>query len=125
MEAERLVERISRYIDSGGHGSDDNLAMTAEDGLPASRVVIAFGHGRWDDVVAELAPIREPAPLRGSNAQRDVLQRTLLDAALHTKHHDLARSLVSERASPCDHQRLRRSPPDPPGPAHRLAQLTG
>lgn len=72
--------------------------MTSEVGLPASRAVVAYGQGRWDDVVAELAPIRRRLQLfGGSHAQRDVLQRTLLDAALRAGRTDLARALISER----------------------------
>ena len=33
----------------------------------------------------------------GSHAQRDVLQRTLLDAALRSGRTDMARGLISER----------------------------
>jgi len=33
----------------------------------------------------------------GSHAQRDVFQRTLLEAALRSGRYDLARSLVAER----------------------------
>jgi hypothetical protein len=72
--------------------------MTADVGLPTSRAVVAFAEGRWDDVVAELAPRRRWFNrFGGSHAQRDVLQRTLLEAAIRGDQHDLARALVSER----------------------------
>ena len=57
--------------------------MTAEIGLPSAQALVAFGRGQWSDVVATLVPIRRRLQLfGGSHAQRDVLQRTLLEAAL-------------------------------------------
>lgn len=99
-EAEAVVARLERFVTEASTDPDagSNLAMTSEVGLPASRAVVAFGQGRWDDVVAELAPIRRRLQLfGGSHAQRDVLQRTLLEAALSAGRTDLARALISER----------------------------
>lgn len=102
--ARQVVERLQSYVDQGtadGTASPlggTNLAMTAEVALPASRAVVAVAEGRWDDVVAELAPRRRRFHrFGGSHAQRDVLQRTLLEAAIRGGRHDLARALVSER----------------------------
>ena len=80
-----------------------NVMMTAEVGLPASRAAIAFTEGRYADVVAELLPIRTRFNVfGGSHAQRDVLQRTLTDAAIRSGQVELARALVSERLSERD-----------------------
>ncbi|MFP5255311.1 MAG: tetratricopeptide repeat protein [Acidimicrobiia bacterium] len=95
-DARRVVDRLEAYVAQGEGAS--NLAMTADVGLPTSRAVVAFAEGRWDDVVAELAPRRRWFNrFGGSHAQRDVLQRTLLEAAIRGDQHDLARALVSER----------------------------
>ena len=70
-----------------------NRMMTAEVGLPASRAVIAHAEERFGDVVAELLPIRRQMHwFGGSHAQRDVLQRTSLDAAIRDGQLDLARA---------------------------------
>jgi len=72
--------------------------MSAEIGLPACRSVLAFIDGRYDDVITELHPIRRTLNrFGGSHAQRDALQRTLLEAALRSGRHELARALTSER----------------------------
>jgi hypothetical protein len=95
-DAEAVVERLAGYVHCGGPGS--NVAMTAEVGLPASRAIIRFAQERYADVVDELLPIRRVLQrFGGSHAQRDVLQRTLLEAALLGGQHDLARALLSER----------------------------
>jgi hypothetical protein len=95
-DAERVVERLAGYVHGGGPGT--NVAMTAEIGLPATRAIVRFGQQRFDDVIAELLPIRRVLQrFGGSHAQRDVLQRTLLEAALRAGRLDLAQSLLSER----------------------------
>jgi tetratricopeptide (TPR) repeat protein len=75
-----------------------NARMTADIGLPASRAVLAFIDGRHDDVIADLWPIRRSLhTFGGSHAQRDALQRTLLESALRSGRYELARALSSER----------------------------
>ncbi|MGH9112507.1 MAG: tetratricopeptide repeat protein [Acidimicrobiales bacterium] len=100
-DAERLIERIARYVNGDAHetaATRANVAMTAEIGLPASQALVAYGKGDWPEVVAQLAPIRRRLQhFGGSHAQRDVLQRTLLEAALRDGRFDLARGLVAER----------------------------
>jgi len=72
--------------------------MTAEIGLPACRSVLAFVEQRYDDVIADLMPIRRRLErFGGSHAQRDALQRTLLESALRAGRYELARALTSER----------------------------
>jgi tetratricopeptide (TPR) repeat protein len=94
-DARAAVDRLER----GAVGPpSSNQWMTVEVGLPASRAVVAFGEQRYDDVIAALAPIRATtARFGGSHAQRDALQRTLLEAALRAGRIDLARALLSER----------------------------
>jgi tetratricopeptide (TPR) repeat protein len=95
-DAEQVVERLAGYVHQGGAGT--NVAMTDEIGLPASRAIVRFGQGRYADVVDELLPIRRVLQrFGGSHAQRDALQRTLLEAALRSGRLDLARALLSER----------------------------
>ena len=75
-----------------------NVGMTADVGLPACRSVLAYIEDRHVDVVAELMPIRTIlARFGGSHAQRDALQRTLVDSAIRSGQLQLARSLVDER----------------------------
>ena len=62
--------------------------------------MIAYAEGRDGDVVDALLPIRSTFQrFGGSHAQRDALQRTLLDSAIRSGQLDLARALVSERLS--------------------------
>lgn len=101
-----------RRLASGAPGSNDrsgptstgastgtsNDMMTAEVGLPACRALLAFGEERYDDVVDELWPRRRTFHrFGGSHAQRDVLERTLLEGTVRASRHELARRLVTER----------------------------
>jgi hypothetical protein len=81
-----------------GRATASNAMMTTEVGLPASRAVLAFAEDRHDDVVDTLAPIRRNLHrFGGSHAQRDVLQRTLLESALRAGRHEFAAELIGER----------------------------
>jgi hypothetical protein len=97
-DARRAIDRLEAYVRVPGPGT--NIAMTAEIGLPACRAVLAWNVGRHDDVVRELEPIRLVLNhFGGSHAQRDALQRTLLDSALRSGQVSLARTLIAERLS--------------------------
>jgi hypothetical protein len=97
-EARAAIARLEAYARVPGDGT--NVMMTAEIGLPASRAVLAWSEGRHDDVVRELEPIRFVLNhFGGSHAQRDALQRTLVDSALRSGELSLARVLIAERLS--------------------------
>jgi tetratricopeptide (TPR) repeat protein len=72
--------------------------MTAAVGLPVCRSLAHFGEGRYEQAVAELMPVRTRVhEFGGSHAQRDAVERTLLEAAIRAGQLDLAAALVSER----------------------------
>ena len=73
-------------------------AMTSAVGLPVCRALAHFGAGRYEQALAELLPIRTRVhEFGGSHAQRDAVERTLLEAAIRAGRQDLAGALVSER----------------------------
>ena len=97
-DASLVIERLDRYVAAGGGPHVTNLAMTSEIGLPASRAVVATHRGNYAAVIEHLLPIRSVFQhFGGSHAQRDALQRTLLNAAIRSGELDLAAALVSER----------------------------
>jgi len=94
-EARAVIARLDRWMDTA---AGSNAGMTAEIGLPACRAVVAFSEDRHLDVIADLFPIRRLLQrFGGSHAQRDALQRTLLESALRAGRFDLARALTAER----------------------------
>lgn len=99
-DAERLVRDREAWLRGAGTGRPEpsNVAMTAEIGLPVCRALVAYGQRRYADAVDLLLPVRHRLHgFGGSHAQRDAVQRTLVEAALHAGRHDLARTLLSER----------------------------
>ena len=90
-----MIARLDRWLDTA---AGTNARMTAEIGLPACRAVVAFAEERHGDVIAELYPIRRVLQhFGGSHAQRDALQRTLLESTLRAGRYELARALTAER----------------------------
>ena len=85
------------------HASIGNPPLTADMalrvGLPACDAVIAFAEERYGDTVDALLPVRTIANrFGGSNAQRDIITQTLIEAAIRDGQHGLANALVSERS---------------------------
>ncbi|MBV9824499.1 MAG: tetratricopeptide repeat protein [Alphaproteobacteria bacterium] len=93
-----LVNQVLAAQDEAMGRDDDNAGFTREVGNAATRAIIAFGAERYDEAVTLLRPVRGIANrFGGSHAQRDVLDLTLIEAALRAGQHDLARALAAER----------------------------
>jgi hypothetical protein len=77
---------------------DDNAGFVREVGHVVTRAVQAFGEGHYDEVVTLIRPVRTIANrFGGSHAQRDVLDLTLIEAALRSGQLDLAKALAAKR----------------------------
>jgi tetratricopeptide (TPR) repeat protein len=77
-----------------------NGMMTREVGLPILRALEAFGRQRYGETAELLLPVRYRAhAFGGSHAQRDIVHRTLIEAALRSDDRALARALTDERVS--------------------------
>jgi tetratricopeptide (TPR) repeat protein len=110
-----LVADRRRYVAEVGPAT--NIAMTARVGLPICEALLAFGRGRYEEAVDQLWPIRRHVhEFGGSHAQRDVVQRTLVEAAIRAGRTAQARTLVGERIS------VR---PDSPYNQLKMRQLAG
>ncbi|MGW2014581.1 tetratricopeptide repeat protein [Streptomyces sp. NPDC001927] len=97
-EAERLIADRRRWLEQTRAGVLTNDTMTAEIGLPVCRALLAHARGDHAGVVELLWPLRRRLhEFGGSHAQRDAVQKTLLESSLSAGRHDLARLLISER----------------------------
>ncbi len=102
-DADKLIADREAYLGRPLQGVG-NHGMTARVGLPVCKALVAFGRGDHQRVVDLLYPIRHRVnEFGGSHAQRDAVQKTLLESALRGGRHDLARVLISERINvrPC------------------------
>lgn len=90
----RLVEAQRAAMEEAG----DNAAFTREVGHPVTLAIMAFGEGNHAEAVRLLRPMRRIAHrFGGSHAQRDVLELTLIEAALRAGDTALAGALTAER----------------------------
>ncbi len=95
QEAQQVLKDLERTAQNNG---GINGMMCREVGLPAARAFTAFTQGKYAQTVDELMYIRTKANrFGGSHAQRDILSQTLIEAAIRSKQHGLARNLVNER----------------------------
>ncbi|MER9050816.1 tetratricopeptide repeat protein [Mesorhizobium sp. M0923] len=80
-------------------GKDDNAGFTRDVGHPLTLAIKAFGDGNYAETIRLIRPIRAIAHrFGGSHAQRDVIDLTLIEAALRSGDGALARALAAERA---------------------------
>jgi hypothetical protein len=95
--AREVVAALDRVVRDGDRAST-GWSMTSAVGLPVCRSLLHFATGEYEQVLAELLPIRTRIhEFGGSHAQRDAIERTLLEAAIRAGRTDLANALVSER----------------------------
>jgi tetratricopeptide (TPR) repeat protein len=93
-EVVAALERVTREGDQTATGS----LMTSVVGLPVCRGLVHFATGEYEQVLSALLPIKTRIhEFGGSHAQRDAVERTLLEAAIRAGRTDLANALVSER----------------------------
>lgn len=86
-------------------GGDGTAAMIAREvGLPIVRAIEAFGRKDYATTVDLLMPVRYRAHLfGGSHAQRDIVHRTLIEAAIRSGNDAVARALTNERLAQKPH----------------------
>ncbi len=94
--ARTLLKTMEAQLDAGG----TNAMMTRDVGLPLTRAIEAFGQEDYGTAADLIQPIFEIAHrFGGSNAQRDVIHRTLVEAAIRAGRGNLARALMAERVT--------------------------
>ena len=95
-----LAEQLREAQRAALAGDGDHRAFTADVGEGAVGAVQAFVAGEYAKAAALLRPIRSYAHrFGGSHAQRDLLDLTLIEAALRSGNRALAAALAAERAA--------------------------
>ena len=93
-DVERVIEAARER--SGEHSTVG--AMAADVGVPLMLGVLAYGRGRYADAADSLWAVRDGCHrFGGSHAQRDLVDQTLMDAAIRAGQRQLARHLLNER----------------------------
>lgn len=97
---ERAAVDLLEALRASAAGKGTNARMTREVGLPIVQALDAFGQGRFAATVELLLPVRYRAhAFGGSHAQRDIVHRTLIEAALRGGDRAMARALAQERSA--------------------------
>lgn len=100
----RAASELLEAVKACAAGQGTNARMTREVGLPIVQAIDAFGQGRFAETVNLLLPVRYKAhAFGGSHAQRDIVHRTLIEAALRGGERNLARALSQERTAQKPH----------------------
>lgn len=101
--AEAVIARMERYLAAGDDGTS-GWRMVHRVGLPVAQAILAFGRGDYGRTVDLLYDLRGHAhEFGGSAAQRDVLDRTLLGAAIRGRLGSMARAIAAERVALTGH----------------------
>jgi hypothetical protein len=94
------LERIIDAQQEAMQRDNDNAAFTREVGHPVVLAIKAFGEERYAETVRRLREVRNIAHrFGGSHAQRDILDLTMIEAALRSGAQPIATALASERAA--------------------------
>lgn len=97
----RRADAVEEVLDSQRAvmcGPGDNASFTREVGHPLALALKAFGEERYNETLRLIRPVREIAHrFGGSHAQRDLLDLTLIEAALRAGQRSLATALCAER----------------------------
>lgn len=107
LAARDLIERQVAALSGPG----DNAGFVSEVGLPVIQALYAFGQGDYRRTVDLLRDVRSSAHrFGGSNAQRDLIDQTLIEAARRDGQEGLLRALSVEReaARPQPHKSPKR-----------------
>jgi tetratricopeptide (TPR) repeat protein len=98
LRAEAWVARCAERALGAEDARRANHQVAREVGLPLMRGLLAFERGDADGAVDLIYPARSLSQrLGGSHAQRDLVDLTLLAAAVRGGRRDLGRALINER----------------------------
>lgn len=87
-------------IQASARADHTNGAMAREVGLAIVCAIEAFGREKYTEVIDLLMPVRYRAHIfGGSHAQRDIVHRTLIEAALRAPDRALSKALTNERTA--------------------------
>lgn len=94
--AEKRLAAVETRAANGGTAG----MVAREVGLPIVRAIEAFGREDYGATVDLLMPVRYRAHIAGgSHAQRDIVHRTLIEAAIKSGNRALATALTNERVA--------------------------
>ncbi len=110
--AEKLIATMRSFLENEHNSSQTNYSNTRDVGLPICSAIRSFGRGNYRSVIDTLLPIRSRLhEFGGSHAQRDVVERTILEASIRSGQKRVAEKLIQGRLAdrPLSTYNLRKS----------------
>lgn len=105
---EAEIDRLTKEL-AENSGDSDNAVWARTVGLPLIEGFIAFWRGEYEQTVTRLQPLRYAGNgFGGSHAQRDIIDWTLVEAALRGGMRELAQALAQERLALKPHSPINR-----------------
>jgi tetratricopeptide (TPR) repeat protein len=98
-DLDRAERWRQRSLDRAEAGGTWNRAVSRDFAAPLMHGLLAFAHGRDDEALETILPLRPASRLGGSHAQRDVIDQTLLAAAARGGRRSAGRALLAEKLS--------------------------
>ncbi|NQW10469.1 MAG: tetratricopeptide repeat protein [Alphaproteobacteria bacterium] len=94
------ARRVLQATTAQATGTGTNADMSRRVGLAVVNGIDAFGRGVYAEAVEHLMPVRYAAhAFGGSHAQRDIIHRTVIEAALRAGQPHLATAMLQERVA--------------------------
>jgi hypothetical protein len=95
---ENAADQLVATMEQAAAKTGTKAVMTRDVGLPVAKALRAFGRGDYGAATELIEPAATVAQrFGGSNAQRDVVQRTFVEAAIRAGRHELAGELIAAR----------------------------
>jgi hypothetical protein len=90
--------RMIAALESAAGDEDSNARIIRDVGLPVVRAIRAFGDEDYEGCFDTLFDVRKRASaFGGSNAQRDILNLTMIEAAIRSGNTAAATAIINER----------------------------
>lgn len=92
------ARRVLHSVEARARDDSSPGRMAGEVGVPLLRALLQYANADYGDATDGLLAVRERSfHFGGSHAQRDIIEQTLLDAAIRAGRRPLARHLLNER----------------------------
>lgn len=94
----KAARQVLAAAQAGRADASSRGQVTQSVGVPLLQAMLHYGEGAFARATEELLALRDQwVGFGGSHAQRDLLEQTLLDAAIRSGQHRLAKRLFNER----------------------------
>lgn len=97
-EAQQLISTVESFLEDPSNAKITGYQIMKDVGLAVCKGLHYFGQGNYSAVIEQLLPVQDQVyRMGGSHAQRDLVDRTLLEASLRAPNRDVANQQLADR----------------------------